>query len=334
MSYANLQRDLKGDNIPSLYLLYGEEGYFLEKGLRLVLDTLCPPENRDFNFDTFSGRELLADKVLDIANTLPLFATRRLVLIKETQNIPAAQLDRLLPYLQHPAPETVMVFVADKIDGRKKFFQVLKKQGEAYEFKRLYDNQLPGFVKGLCRDAGRTITDEGLRLFCRRLGSNLQEIQAEFQKLQLYMGERDPIDKEDVATVVADTRVDSVFDLTNALGTGQHNKALRLLRRLLAEGVAPLVILAMLVRHFRQLWKVKELMEQGTSRKDLPRIIGINPYFLDGLLEQYARFEGKSYRQMFELFLTTDLALKSSGAHPEVLLEKLLFDVAALSRRK
>jgi len=332
MSFADLQRDLKGGGIPPLYLLYGEEGYFLEKSVQLLLDSLCPPEHRDFNLEVISGRELVADRVLDVANTLPLFAPRRLVLIKDTQNIPAAQLDRLLPYVEQPAPETVMVFVADKIDGRKKFFQVLKKQGSTYEFKRLYDNQLPGFVKSLCRDAGRTMTEDGLRQFCKRLGNNLQEIQAEFQKLVLYMGDRDPIDKADVDSVVADTRVDSIFDLTNALGSGHYTEALRLLRRLLVDGIVPLVILSMLVRHFRQLWKIRELIDQGTSRKDLPRQVGVNPYFLDGLLGQYGRFDGNGYRRMFELFLATDLALKSSGAHPEALLEKLLFDIAALSR--
>jgi DNA polymerase-3 subunit delta len=84
----------------------------------------------------------------------------------------------------------------------------------------------------------------------------------------------------------------------------------------------------MMVRHFRQLWKTRELLEQGTGKQDLCRRIGINPYFLDGLVKQARRFSSVQYRHAFELFLDVDMALKSSGAHPAVLLEKLVQDIA------
>ena len=95
------------------------------------------------------------------------------------------------------------------------------------------------------RDAGRAFTEEGLALFCRRVGSNLQDVHGELVKLFAYLGERPLADVEDVTAIVSDSRVDSIFDLTNALGQGNPGEALRLLGRILEEGVAPLLVLAM-----------------------------------------------------------------------------------------
>ena len=168
-----------------------------------------------------------------------------------------------------------------------------------------------------------------MALFCRRVGSNLQEVHGELTKLFVYLGERTLVDAADVAAVVSDTRVDSIFDLTNALGGREKGEALRLLARLLDEGGVPLVLLTMMVRHFRQLWKISELLDQGVGTKEIARRAGINPYFVDGLVAQAGRFSPARYRQTFALFLEADLALKSSGAHPSAMLEKLVLDVMA-----
>ena len=105
-----------------------------------------------------------------------------------------------------------------------------------------------------------------MALFCRRVGSNLQEVVGELEKLFTYLGERNLVDVADVAAIVADSRVDSIFELTNALGGGDAGEALRLLGRLLGDGQAPLLVLNLMVRHFRQLWLTRELLDQGGGK--------------------------------------------------------------------
>jgi DNA polymerase-3 subunit delta len=327
MTYAELNRFIEGREIPSLLFLYGEETFLLDRTLQRLRDVAVPVEARDFNYNLYHGKEAPAEVILDTALTLPVFSTHRLVLVKEAQELSAASLDAFLPYLADPVPETILVFTADKIDGRKKFFQEFKKRGVLVEFKRLYDNQIPAFVREQARADGRSLTEDALALFCRRVGSNLQEVSGELNKLIAYLGERTLIDVADVAAVVSDTRIDSIFDLINAIGARQKGEALRLLVRLLADGVVPLVLLTMLVRHFRQLWQTRELLDQEVGGKEIARRIGINPYFVDGLVSQARRFSPDRYRQIFPLFLEVDLGLKSSGAHPAALLEKLVLDV-------
>jgi DNA polymerase-3 subunit delta len=328
MTYLELKRALEEGNFPNLLLLHGEEGFFLERAVHGLRETAVPPEARDFNFNLYHARDIGAEIIIDNALTLPVFSPRRLILIKDAQHFPASELEKFIPYLKDPAPETVLVFTADKIDGRKKFFQEFRKHGKLVEFKKLYDNQIPACIKELARESGFSLTEDALSLFSKRVGTNLQEIHGEVSKLRAFLGEKSLADVADVAAIVADTRVDSIFDLTNALGRKDVPQALRLLNRLLDEGMAPLLLLSMMVRHFRQLWKARELIDQGVNRKEIPRRIGLNPYFLDGVMDQARRFSPSGYRDAFELFLETDLALKSSGAHPVALLEKLVWNIA------
>ncbi|MGK2944497.1 MAG: DNA polymerase III subunit delta [Desulfuromonadales bacterium] len=333
MSLHELKNILQAGSLPGLILLYGQESYFVEEGLQAIRNAVVRPEDRDFNLTQFHGRDFKAIDVVEQARTFPVFADRRLVIIKNVHEASADQLDGLLTYIEDPVPETVLLLTAEKIDARRKIFQVLKKTGTTIEFKKIYENQLPTFVRDLAKSFNVTLTGEGLKLFCKRVGTNLVEVQGELEKLVGYLGDRDLADENDVAAIVSDTRIESVFDLTDALGRGDISTALKLLDRLLSEGQAPLMVLAMMTRHFRQMWKIRELTAQKVPQNEFPKRVGVSPYFLKGLQQQASRFSGQHYRQVFDQFLTTDLALKSSGGDPKMYLEKLVLEIAAIGKK-
>jgi len=333
MSLKELQNILQAGAVPGLILLYGQESYFVEKGMLSVRDAVVAPADRDFNLTQFYGKDFIVSDVLEQARTFPVFADRRLVVIKNIHEARAEQIDGLLEYVENPVPETILLLTAEKIDARRKFFQSFKKNGLSSEFKKIYENQLPSFVRDLAKSRNLTLTAGALKLFCKRVGTNLAEVQGELEKLVGYLGERDLADEADVAAIVSDTRIESIFDLTDAMGQGNRSMALALLDRLLAEGQAPLMILTMMTRHFRQMWKISELMSQQVPQSEFPRRVGASPYFLKGLMQQAARFENRHYRQVFKRLLATDLALKSSGAEPRLQLEQLLLEIADMSHK-
>lgn len=333
MSLHELQNILQADSPSGLILLYGPEPYFLDEGLRAVRDAVVRPEDRDFNLTQLHGRDFKPLDAVEQARTFPVFSARRLIIIKNIHEASADQLDGLLAYIEDPVPETVLLMTAEKIDSRRKIFQVLKKTGTVIEFKKIYENQLPLFVRELAKSMNVTLTGGGLKLFCKRIGTNLIEAKGELEKLAGYLGERDLADEVDVAAIVSDTRIESIFDLTDALGQGDVSTALNLLDRLLAEGQAPLMILAMMIRHFRQMWKVKELTAQKVSQSEFPKRVGVSPYFLKGLMQQAGRFDNRHYRQVFDQFLKTDLALKSSGGEPKMYMERLVLEIASLGNK-
>jgi DNA polymerase-3 subunit delta len=327
MTPGELKKAFKARQFPSLLLLYGEERFFLEETLDNLLQLVVPSESRDFNYNLFHGKTARGAEIYDVARTFPVFSSLRLVVVRDAQLLPAAELEKLLPYLQDPVAETVLVLTADKVDGRRKFYQQFKKRGSLVEFKKYYDNQIPAFVRDRAGQNGVTFAEPAMALFCRRVGSNLQEIAGELDKLTTYLGERTVVDVDDVQTIVSDTRIDSVFELTDAIGRQDSSRALSLLNRLLADGTAPLVVLAMMARHFRQMWKARYLLDQRLGKKEVARGIGINPYFLDGLLQQVRVFPAARYQRVFEQMLEVDLALKSSGAHASALLEEMVLGI-------
>jgi len=328
MTPGELKKALRERRFPVLLFLYGEERFFLERIVETLQNLAVPEEGRDFNLNVFFGKESRATEILDSACTFPVFNEHRLVLVRDAHQIPAAELDSLIPYLKDPAPETILVFTADKVDSRRKFFQQFKKHGQLIEFKKYYDNQIPEFVTEYGRETGVGFSEEGLRAFCGRVGNNLQEIVGELDKLFNYLGDRKLVDVGDVKAIVSDIRIDSIFELTDALGLRDRGRALVLLERLLAEGVAPLLVLSMITRHLRQLWKIGSMLDQGLGRSEIIRVVRINPYFMDGLQRQARCFSASRFPGIFLRMLETDLALKSSGAHPSALLGSLVLYIA------
>ena len=316
----------KGDIRP-LYYLYGDETYLVERAVKAALDRLVPADMRDFNLNVYYGNESSGEQIVACAQTLPMFAEWRVVLVKNADKLPAASLDALTPYVLDPSPSTCLILQGEKIDQRKKFYSEWKKKGELVEFRRLYENQLLPFLRNEVANLGKKFEPAAAEMLLYLSGNNLKELVSQIEKASLHAGRKDTIDVTDVKAVVSDTRVDSVFELANSLGDKDLNKALRNLNALLEDGEAPLLILAVLARHFRQIWKVRELLEKKTPANEIAKTAGINPYFLQGIIKQARNYTVPGLKKVFEKFFELDLALKSSGGKPVLLMERLVMDL-------
>jgi len=313
----------KGELAP-LYLLYGDEPYLVERAVKKLLERAVDPSFRDFNLNVFYGNECKGDEVFSAAQTLPMFAERRVVLVKKGGDLPAAAQEILLSYLQDPSPGTCLVLQAEKVDGRKKFFAEFKKRGEAVEFKRPYENQLGPYVRDEVRAAGKKIDPAAAELLAYLVGNNLQELVSQIEKLCLYCGKKENIGVAEVKAIVSDTKVESVFEFTDALGSRDLGKALRMLTTLLQDGEAPLRLLGAVARHFRQLWQVRELLDRKLAPAEVAKAAGINPYFLKKVTDQARNYQVSELKEVFERMLELDLAFKSGG-NSEALFERFVF---------
>ncbi|MGE4345041.1 MAG: DNA polymerase III subunit delta [Geoalkalibacter sp.] len=331
MTPAELNKAVESGRIPPLIFLYGDEPFLVDQAWQRIVARAVAPEARDFNLQVFNGRDLKPEEVLDSCRTFPVFAPQRVVSVKDAGQLDADSLSRFISYLRDPLPETILLFQGEKIDGRLAFFKEFKKRGTLVEFKRLRGEQVANFVKNHARSVDKNFTEEALALFCRRVDGSLGEIQAELNKLCTYAGDKPLIDVDDVEKVVTDTRNENIFDLVNAIGRRRPSEALGILDRMIQDGEPPLRILAMIVRHFRMIWQAAEMDRLGMSRREMASRLKINPYFVEGLIGQGRRFSRSEYRQAFVRFQETDLALKSSGAHPFAIMEQLLMSLAVRS---
>lgn len=323
-------RQLRDKHIPPLVLLYGQESYLVSRAVKALRRVVLPTGKDDFNDHQFNAKESSASQILEAAMTFPVFAERKLVTIKDAHQLAAADMDQLTAYLDNPAPETCLLLIADKIDSRRKFFQQFKKLGTVVEFKPLAEKNMPHFVRQELGQRDINISADALALLCSLMSGSLYEVHAELDKLVNYIGDRKLVDVKDVEAVISRGRAENVFELGKVVGQGNAARALILVGRLSAAGEPPLRTLALLVRHFRQLWKVRELQVQKYPNKEIAKVAGVPFFVIDGLVQQGKRFSKQDFIYAFNLFLETDLAMKSSGADAAALLDHLVLRLAKM----
>lgn len=323
MTPQELETSIRGGRLPSLCYLYGEESFLIERATRLLLEKAVDPSLKDFNFNLFFGNESRGIDIVDAALTLPMFAERRAVLVKRAELLKADALDVLLEYLRNPATGTCLVFNGLKIDQRKKFFQELKKQGALVEYKRLYENKLSAFILGEAKTQGKQMESAAADLLSFLIGNNLQELASQVEKLVIYAGDRPRITLDDVREVASSSKAFTVFELARFLGVKDLSSALKSLDTLFRNGEEVPMMLGALARHFRQLWRVRELVDQGAPQSDIGRQVGINPYFLGEYLQQATNFPRPELRSIFDELYRCDVASKSGG-HPYTLMHGLV----------
>lgn len=331
MKIDEFHKAVSRGEVAPLYYFHGDEPYLMERAVKRLTDLVVPPDFRDFNLDVFYGNECKGDEVASVAQTLPMFADRRMVIVKRAGDLSPAALEILASCAADPPPATCLVFVGEKVDQRKKFFHELKKKGELVECKRPYENQLGAFIREEAKGFGKRIEPAAAEMLVYLVGSNLGELATQLEKVALYVGQREAITIGDVRGIVSDTKVESVFDLANAMGERDPAKALRSLATILRDGEAPLMLLAMIARHFRQLWRVRDLMEQKVAQQDISRLAGINPYFIKGVMAQARNFGIDELKRVFESLYAADLELKGGGARrPALIMERLVMDVCGV----
>jgi DNA polymerase III subunit delta len=333
MKPEEFEKEIREGDIGPLYYVYGDEPYLVDRGVKRLLARAVSPDFREFNLTIFYGGEAKGEEIAETAQTLPMFAERRVVLVRKSGALTAAALDLLSGYVQDPVPSTCLIFQGEKIDQRKKFFVDLKKNGTLVEYKRPYENQLGPFIREEAAAHGKRMEPAAAEILAYFVGNNLQDLASQVEKVAMYVGEREIIRVDDVKAVACDTKVDSVFDLANALGEKNLGRALRSLQTLLRDGEAPLMVLAMVTRHFRQLWRVRELVVRKVPSQEISKAAGIHPYFIRGIIEQSSGYSHSAFRMIFERFYATDLALKTSGGKAVDLLERLLMEICTTGKK-
>lgn len=335
MKPHELPASLKQKGIAPLYLVGGDEDYLRDQAVAAIKAAVLGgtggggadnPAAEGGGLDVFNEDLLYADEseaaeILARAGSVPVFAARRLVLVKSTEKLPVRDGEALLPYLQAPCETTTLVFVAGKkLDERRKFTQALYKAATVVDCASLPEPQLPEWIRREAGLAGVRVNDEAV-LLLRDLAVSLKEaaggslylIRRELEKLAAYVLEGRIAGSADVAALRGVEPGASVFDLTAAIGARDRGRVLRILARNLEAGEDPLRILGALAWQYRRIWKSKEQPRQWGRESDVSR------FFPDARL-----------RAAFRLFPETDSKLKgAAGGSKALVLETLLLALCA-----
>lgn len=319
-----LEDSIRREEVYPLYLFYGDETFMIDEALRELQALALDEGLRDFNFNVFYGDDADGSRIRDSVETLPMMAASRVVVVKEAQDLSDADWEALEPVIGDPVDSCVLIFTAAKIDKRKRHIKRALETGIVVEFKRLFDNQVPEWITRIAKKHGVKIGREAAALLHQMVGSSLADINMEMQKLASYLGDREQAEPDDVLKTVSRVKVESVFDLTDAIGGGDRARALHCLANLLDNGQNEVGVLALVSRHVRILKLVNEGLREGLSGQRLSERAGAPPFFLKQYVEQSRGWSAPKIERTFRALLDTDRALKSSPVSSRIWLENFI----------
>lgn len=314
--------DALGKSPPPVLLVCGTERFLVNRALDAVKAAVLDPSTRDFNFDLIDGKDATPARILGAARTLPMMARRRLVLVRDLDELPAAELAGLLDYVASPVPETCLCLVAEKPDQRTRFFLALKKHGLVVKLDPLSDRQIPAFLKAEATRQKVRLQPGAVERIAEEVGADLGQLCDALDRLANYVPAGAAIGVEDVEAVVATTRQHSVYELVDAVGAGNRAQALALLAGILAAREPALKLVALLLRQVRQLWVTCAMGRCGAQ--ELAAALGVSPYVAGRLQERARPLTPARLREMHEQIFLMDRALKSSKVEDARLMEALV----------
>jgi DNA polymerase-3 subunit delta len=327
----DLDKELDSGIVHPVYLLYGPEEYLIRQALSQLKKRVLNPETLAFNFAAFSGASASVGNILQALGTLPLLSSYRLVLVEQVQDMTAEDRSTLVSYLNQPHPSSSLVLVASDLDRRTGFYRSLKEKACVVDFPRLKGYGLARWAEHYVKSGGFRITSATLKRVIELVGSDLQALASEFDKLMLYSRGEDTISDEAVDNLVHKSRQHGIFELTDAVGRQDLPAALKTTGNLIESGEPPLVIVTMLARHMRQVLMAKELLDQGRKLNDISRRAKIPGFLMEEFVRQTRRFDPALARKMYHQLAKADLRLKSSGTQPRLVLESLIYSLAGKS---
>ena len=230
-TFETIMHDLKDGQYAPVYVLMGEESYYIDRITDYIAEHVLREEERDFNQTVVFGADVSAGQVADLARRFPMMAERQVVIVKEAQNI--KNWDRLEAYFEKPQPTTVLVLAYKNgtIDGRKKVVAKAQKCGVVFESKKKRDYELPGFIEGYLKTKQCTIDNKATLMIADHIGADLSRLTSELDKVVMAMPENDRrITPEVVEQQIGVSKDFNGFELRSAIANRDIVKANRIVK--------------------------------------------------------------------------------------------------------
>lgn len=344
MSQQKIIEAIRKKAYKPVYFLHGEESYHIDAITKVFEEEILSESEKSFNFTVLYGKDSDYRQVRDAARRFPMMAERQVVIIKEAKEM--RTLAQLKDYVEKPTPSTILLICHKhkKYDMRSALGKALKKHAEVFESKKLYDNQVPDWIRDHIRGRGLDINTPALDMMTEYLGTDLSKIANEVEKLTLNLPAATTITPQHVQDNIGISKDYNVFELQEALGSRDHAKAHRIVSHFAANPRKyPLVVtLASLYGFFSKLYIAAAFAQ--SSDVDMAKALGFT--FRDPSKARYAaKFRVAKFRKavkhysrpqverVFSLLREYDLKSKGVGnvGMPEgELLRELMLRVLAV----
>ncbi|MDF1574700.1 MAG: DNA polymerase III subunit delta [Bacteroidales bacterium] len=311
MTYEQLIGDLKNKAYRPVYFLWGDEPYFIDLATSFITGKVLSEAEQSFNQTILYGKESEAGQVSDLARRFPMMASHQVVVLKEAQEMKS--FGDLIHYIEKPQPSTLLVinYKYKKPDKRQKIFKLLEKEAVCFESKKLYDNQVPGWIAAYASGRKFRMEPRAAALLAEFLGSDLSKIANEVEKLIVAIGK----DERNITPALVEKHIGfskdfNQFELQNALADRNALKANRIINYF-AENPRkypiPLTIVS-LYYFFSKLLLFHYTKDK--SKQNLASVLKVNPFFVKDYEMAARRYPAARLVEIISLLRIYDMRSK------------------------
>ena len=314
MTYAEIIQELSQKKFKPIYLLYGDEPYFIDKITDYIAKNALDEAEKEFNQTILYGRDATPDQIVETAKRFPMMANHQVVIVKEAQNI--RNMDAFEQYARQPMTSTILVFAYKykKPDKRKKVIKEMSKSGVVFESKTLYDSQIPEWTKQYLKHSGYDITPKACLLVSEFLGNDLNKIANELDKLKLNVAEGKNIDENDIEANIGISKDYNLFELQKAIGKRDVFKAQQIgLHFAQNSKNHPFVVTLSILSSFFS--KVLGLyFMNGNNKMEVAKALKVNPYFAEDYMTAKKNYPAPKLVTNISILREYDLKSKGIGS--------------------
>lgn len=328
--FKQLLKDLQNKIYHPLYLLHGEEPYYIDFISNYIEHNLLNAGERSFNQTVMYGKDTDYMTLMDTLMRYPMMSAYQVVILKEAQQF--KDIDKLQKYFEHPMRTTIFVicYKYKKFDGRSRSYKLLSTKGVALESKKLYDNQIPAFIDSVAKEMQLNISHDAKDLLAEYLGNDLSKIVHELEKLALNVKEGITISTHHIEKFIGISKEYNVFELTNALAMRDPLKTYRIVKYFEKNPKAgePVMVLGILYSFFS-----KALVLQSTKSNpyDMMSDLQIRSRSMADDLKNYCKkYKAQETVKILNTLHEYDLKIKGvdfAGTEKSVLLTELAYRI-------
>ncbi|NLE46986.1 MAG: DNA polymerase III subunit delta [Sandaracinaceae bacterium] len=325
--FSMLMRSLAKRELQPVYVIAGEEALLKSRALERIRALTLDGSPEGFNEDTFEGRGLRASAILDAANTLPMMAERRFILVRDAEQLDAAEQSSLARYLESPAPSATLILLAEKLDGRSRLAKIAKTQGFLYEAKPLKGTSLVKFLEAEAKAKKTPLAPQVAAALLDAVGEELGPLIDAIERLSLYVGEGQTIGLDAVEECVTRARVETIWALVDSLSMRDAGGALTAADSLLRDRTSPLALLSMIARQLRMIAKMRQSLSEGMSDQEAAKRAGFPPFKAPAGRAAARRWNLRLFEHAFDEIAKTERLIKSSRVDPADRIMALLLSI-------
>jgi DNA polymerase-3 subunit delta len=328
-----IYKEVDEKKLSPIYLITGEEPYYIDLISDKFEKNLIEESNIDFNQNILYGEDTSASEIIGICRQYPLMSDLRLVMIKEAQLLSKNEWTKLHLYLSKPLSSTILVICnKNKTFDIKTKNLIVKNGGVVFESKKIADYKLNDWIIAYAKEQGYSINEQAANLINEYLGNNLQTIDNEFQKLIINLKGKKNINEDDIKSFIGISKDYNIFELEKALiikDVVKANKIIDYFDKNPKENPIQLII-PMLFNYF-----VKILIASQTpshSQQEIASNLGYNsPFFAKDFTTAIQYYSTPQLLSIINIFEEYDMKTKGVNVSPLTtngdLLKELIYNI-------